>query len=146
MSQSDESLSQSGESIEVEQHAAPVVDLEATAQADELLWNDEHSSDDEAFDPENPTDLLTENAKEAARFDDASQSGEGADASDEDEPDDSIVCSDDEVELECEDHDICVSRSQDVFALLVQSMSCKTSKRQAKAALTEAICDHFKSL
>lgn len=145
MSQSDESLSQTGESIELDEHAAPVVDLEATAQADELLWNDEHSSDDEEFDPENPEDLLTENAKEAARLEDGSQSGEGADAEDEDEPDDSIVCSDDEIELECENHDVCVARAQACYAFIVQSLSCKTSKRDARAALTEVLCDHFKS-
>lgn len=112
-------------------------DLQATAAQDEALWPDEHSSDEEEFDPANPTDLTTENAKELAE-DDPSL------GSDEDE-DDSIVVSDNEEELECADHEACIAIAVKVDALLLESMSAVTGKKERRAALVEAICDHYTS-
>jgi hypothetical protein len=117
---------------------ATEIDLERCAAADEALYPDEHSSDEESFDPEHPEDLATENAKLAAEDDPSSG------RSDDEESDDSCVVSDENEDLDCESHDACIELAAKVDAFLLESVSGKKSgKKHRRAALCEVICDHY---
>jgi len=117
------------------------VDLSLKAEADEALWPDEHSSDEEAFDPEKPEDLQTENAKEA----DAEEPIEEERSSDDDE-DDSCVVPDGIEEYDCEDHDACVRCAASVLDHLLELRDLRMDRKQALAALAEVVCDCSKPL
>jgi hypothetical protein len=127
---------------EAESEPEDGVDLDAKAEKDEALWPDEHSSDEESFDPEKPEDLQTENAKVLAE-DDPSL-GEDEERSDDDDEDDSCVVSDGNEDHECADHDKCVAFSQELDAFILKSRKAVSGKRERRAALAEVICDHFK--
>lgn len=134
---SNESTPQTSPQSSQEVEEASEHNLQTTAAQDEALWPDEHSSDEEEFDPANPTDLTTQNAKELAENDPSVDSCE--------EEDDSIVVSDNEEELECANHEVCIAIAARVDTFLLESMSAVTGKKERRAALVEAICDHYKT-
>lgn len=137
MSQSDE---QSFSHEEVEDNSVEEVEsgisLADKEEKDEALWNSEHTSDDEEYDPENPEDLSTKTAKADAEED---PSGD----EDEDE-DDSIV--NDEIEYTCADHAHCVSLAEKVDAFLLESCSALCGRKERQVAIAEMICDNFTKL
>lgn len=109
------------------------IKLKGLAAEDEALWNDEHTSDEEEFDPENPEDLKTETAK-----------AEAEDEEDEDE-DDSIVVPDDVEEDLCPDHDKCLKAAEkwDYFMQSSTDIMGRSPRKERIAALVEVICDHY---
>ena len=112
--------------------------LEKLAAADEKLWDSAHTSDDEAFDPENPEDLKTASAKMAEECEVIEKDS----ASDEEEEDDSIVC--DKVEDACAQHAVCIGLGEELDRILVEQGMFRTSKKkECRSALAEAICDHY---
>ena len=114
------------------------IKLKGLAAQDEALWNDEHTSDEEEFDPEKPEDLKTETAK---------AEDEDEDEDDEDE-DDSIVVPDDVEEQTCADHKKCVKLAEKLDHFIVSSTNFagNSPRKECIAALSEVVCDHYKCL
>ncbi len=98
------------------------IKLKGLAAQDEALWNDEHTSDEEEFDPEKHED-------------------------DEDE-DDSIVVPDDVEEQTCADHKKCVKLAEKLDHFIVSSTNFagNSPRKECIAALSEVVCDHYKCL
>lgn len=117
------------------------IDLEKKELLDAQDLREEHSSDEEEFNPDEPNDLKTEAQKEREEGESQGSQDSQASAKDDEEEDDSIVC--DEVELECEDHDRCVELAKKVMGFVLEHRSIKASKKEALSALAEAVCDHF---
>lgn len=138
MSQSDDNVFSSEASSQPSSQLAEEVgdiSLDAKAAKDEALWNDEHTSDDEEFDPSKPEDVTTATAKAEAE-DDPSSGRES------DEEDDSIV--NDEVELACADHQACIDFAKELDAFILRSLPVPKSKdKERRAALVEVLCDHY---
>jgi len=120
------------------------IDLEKHEEKDKELLGEEATSDEDEFNPEEPNDLKTEAQKEreAEEGELLGSQDSQASAKDDEEEDDSIV--NDEIELECSDHDKCVCLAKDLKAKLeMLGYRCKASEKEAVAALAEALCDHF---
>ena len=112
---------------------------------EDALWNSEHTSDEEEFDPANPADLTTATAKA-----DAEENGEDVEEEEEQEPtseddrdatDDSIV--NDEIESVCPDHKACTNKANTVCDAMLVNHELKGKRKHAVAALAEAFCDNF---
>jgi hypothetical protein len=102
---------------------------------------------EEEFDPEHPEDLLAEPEKQELEDEEQEEGAEDiksdeADSRD-DEEDDSIVCPDDQVEMECSEHGFCVEYAKEVDAFLLRTLHAKTGPRERRAAIAEVLCDHF---
>lgn len=118
------------------------------AKKDEALWTDEHTSDEEEFDPESPEDLATQTQKEEAEEEEdngepVDQEGdEDEDEGDEEEEDDSIV--NDEIEDQCKDHGSCVQSAKAIHKLLVSlGKTPRFGGDACVAFLAEAVCDNY---
>lgn len=110
--------------------------LAKRAAADEALWTDAHTSDEEEYDPAKPDDLATATAKADA---------EGESDDDEGESNDSIV--NDEPEEPCANHEKCIlgAKLLDEF-LLNNKFSAKSGGKERRSALVEVLCDHYTAL
>lgn len=120
------------------------IELKLQAEADEALWNSEHSSDEEPFDSEKPEDLQTENAKEADAEHPVDEEEELS--GDEEESDDSIVVGNDVIEYECEDHDACIRAAKHLLDQLLELRELRVKEKIALSALAEMVCDNSKPL
>lgn len=91
-----------------------VVDLDKAAEKDEALWDDEHTSDSDEYDP----------------------------AKEEESPEK------EEVEYKCtrSAHEKCVKLAEKVDLILCEQCDTLSNRKQRLAALTEAICDHYKMI
>lgn len=120
--------------------ASADIDLEVCAEQEAALFVEDRSSDEDAFDPEEPNDLKTDAQK-------AREEGESADSEkedeEEDEEDDSIVCPDGEIELACEDHKDCIQLAKRAEECLSDSGFVLKKSKEAKNALVELVCDYF---
>ena len=112
------------------------IDLEKKAKKDEKLWTDEHSSDEEEFDPSKPADVLTTTQKEELEAEGDGNSGSSSQETttedDRDATDDSIV--DDEVKY-VED----VDKAKIVAQALLEKVVLKSSKKEALNAMMESL-------
>lgn len=131
--------------VSTSQEPAGGVDLEELAEKDEALWPDEHSSDAESFDPENPEDLTTQNAKDAAEDDPSlgEASGDSGEGGESDEDDSCVVSDEASLEYQCSDHDACIRLAKELDAFLVERCATRSKGKERRAALAEVVCDHF---
>jgi hypothetical protein len=118
------------------------------AKKDEALWTDEHTSDEEEFDPNAPEDLTTKTQKEEAEEDEDageptnSQPGEDEEPEEDEDEDDSIV--NDEIEDACKDHDACIAIAKALDKLcLSMGKKARFGDAERRAALAETVCDNY---
>lgn len=121
-------------------------ELAATAERDEALWTDAHTSDEESFDPNAPEDLQTESAK-LEQADDSSLGEEGSDNDEEyeasNESDDSIVVADSEPVEQCAKHEHCLELAGEIDAHIQRFCSTKSDWKERRSAVAEVLCDHY---